>query len=80
MEMPPIDFKNWMTFDNILPNQKLSCKADISFSAGPLKPYYFFTAATLAEMGWYEDTLTILYHFPCKIYRQLLKVQLFVNS
>ena len=28
-------YKTWMTFGNILPDQKLSCKADISFSAGP---------------------------------------------
>ena len=35
MEMPPIDDKTWMTFGKILPDQKLSCKAVISFSAGP---------------------------------------------
>ena len=35
MEMSPIDDKTWMTFGNILPDQKLSCKADISFSTRP---------------------------------------------
>ena len=37
MKMPQIDYKTWMTFRNIILDQKLSCKADISSNAGPGK-------------------------------------------
>ena len=46
--------------------QIIQCKA--------IKPYHFFAAASLAEIGRYEGTFTILYYFACNIYRQPLKV------